>query len=657
MSSPVRGSPSQSNPSNAPGQQPDSGGDAASRIAEGVLRSRDSSPPPSLSSHEVQPGGTEPSGVGGERSINSRKGEILQAWKRSLPFWGIFSEADYLIRTLSGINLDQPFTVDLKEPYFFGSISSLPDVFQNCTKFSCTDYSNLKTLPPLPNCQYLLCFMCSSLETLPDLPNCTRLDIYYCHGFQELTPGLPKCTELKLYSCQILRSIPALPVCIKLTCHECPNLRSIPALPSCTELELYLSRQLRSIPALPVCIKLTCHECPDLQSIPVLPSCTELNLYSCGHLRHIPIVPEYCIINIGNCPLLFPPQPTNPYQDRIDLAAQGTLQGALSFWSRLLPQGQAPLHRAEDLKFNDNTRANDQRLFQIFLNRLQETADFRQASPRNKQNFAIRVATIVRDMATSEEFCEKAIWALDSANTACGDRVTTGIESLETLSLIYGQKKPQTDVDTACLAIRLDRLDQVRKKALALDPGPEGLETVLFLQLKLKDRLQLPLQTGGMLYERIGGVSKSDVNNTAQEILAATSTDAQVIEILVNSEVWTDFLHREPNAVYYDDVQEGLRIIADSGEGLDYSAKLRALKKKPTYEWKEFLDNVGPLNTPHETRGAFQREVLQTLEEACPSLTGTEYSVALTTLTQQIDRKKTTDWLKANGNALRFKLN
>ena len=152
-------------------------------------------------------------------------------------------------------------------------------------------------------------------------------------------------------------------------------------------------------------------------------------------------------------------------------------------------------------------------------------------------------------------------------------------------------------------------------------------------------------------------VTDQTVESTAQEILAATSTDAQVIEILVNSEVWTDFLHREPNDVYYNDVRDGLTIIQDSKEGLDYSAKLTALEKNPTDAWKEFLDNVGPLNTSPETRGAFQREVLQTLEEACPSLTGTEYSVALTTLTQQIDRKKTIEWLRANGAALRAKLN
>ena len=384
-----------------------------------------------------------------------------------------------------------------------------------------------------------------------------------------------------------------------------------------------------------------------------------LVLADCPQLRSIPDVPEGCTLLIANCPLLpprlsrAPAQQVNLYQGRIDSAAQGTLQDALSFWSGLLPEGQEQLPAATALEFDDNTRARDERLFQIFLNRLQETADFRQANP---QDFALRVAAIVRDMVASEEFLQKAIWALDSANDACGDRVATGIESLEILSLIHGQNKPETDVDTACLAIRLARLDQVRNKAIALNPGPEGLETVLFLELALKDRLKLPLQTGGMLYERVGQVSDEAVDSTAEEILAATLTDEQLVGILVNSEVWTDFLLRD-FINFYQDVQEGFTIIAQIGEGTDYQASLVKLQQKPTDAWTEFLDNVGPPNTPPENREALQREVLQALEEACPSLTGTEYSAALKGLTQQIHRKKTIEWLRANGGDLRAKLN
>jgi hypothetical protein len=348
-------------------------------------------------------------------------------------------------------------------------------------------------------------------------------------------------------------------------------------------------------------------------------------------------------------PLQGPVQQQNPYQPLVNRDAErGSLQDALSFWSRLTEE-QEPLD-ATTLRLNER----DQRSFQIFLNRLQETADFLQVSPQDRPNFALRVARIVRDMAASEEFREKAIMALGGANDACGDRVATGINDLELLSLQYGQNKPQDAVDTAFLAVRLARLDQVRKKAIELNSGSEGLETVLFLELALKDRLQLPLQTQNMRYSGIGRVDDDVVRRTAREILDATSTNDQVCEILVNSTVWTDFLQRE-HAVFVNDVMGGFQIIAKEG-GTDYQKNLANLEQNPNQDWTEFLDQVGPLNISPEDRKALQEEVLQTLREACIHLKGKEYASALSQLIRQIHRTKTTEWFNANCRDLRAKL-
>jgi hypothetical protein len=124
----------------------------------------------------------------------------------------------------------------------------------------------------------------------------------------------------------------------------------------------------------------------------------------------------------------------------------------------------------------------------------------------------------------------------------------------------------------------LARLDQVQRKAIELNPGLEGLETVLFLELALKDRLKLPLQTQNMRCSAVGTVESKDVDKTAQEILGATSTDQQLLNILIASSVWTDFLHRKPNDVYYNDVQEGFNIIAQNTEGTNYQASLIKLQ-------------------------------------------------------------------------------
>jgi hypothetical protein len=340
---------------------------------------------------------------------------------------------------------------------------------------------------------------------------------------------------------------------------------------------------------------------------------------------------------------------------RLGLAArESRLQDALSFWSRLLPVEQEPLPSAALLQFDVDTLAPNQRSFQIFLNRLQETADFEQASPDLRQNFALRVASIVHDMAASKEFCDKAITAVENAIIACEDRVAKGFNDLEVLSLQYGRNKPQTAIDTAFLAVRLARLDQVQRKAIELNPGPEGLETQLFLELALKDRLQLPLQTQNMRYSALGAVQSEAVDKTAQEILDATSTDQQLLDILIASSVWTDFLQRE-HEVFVNDVMGGFQIIAGEG-GTDYQKNLADLEQNPNPDWSEFLDQVGPPNISPGDREALQEEVLRTLRAACDSLKGIEYASALSQLIRQIHRKKTSEWLRANGGALRAKL-
>jgi hypothetical protein len=118
--------------------------------------------------------------------------------------------------------------------------------------------------------------------------------------------------------------------------------------------------------------------------------------------------------------------------------------------------------------------------------------------------------------------------------------------------------------------------------------------------------------------------------------------------------VWTDFLLRQSND-FYQDVIAGFTIIAREG-GTDYPANLAYFEQNPNQDWTEFLDRVGPLNISPEDRKALQEEVLRTLQAACDSLKGIEYASALSQLIQQIHRKKTTEWLGENFEALRAKI-
>lgn len=306
---------------------------------------------------------------------------------------------------------------------------------------------------------------------------------------------------------------------------------------------------------------------------------------------------------------------------------------------------------------------DDSRTVLRFVTKILRTADFQNlrrairvhdAAVLNQNiyvDYQHRVSTIMNNLRDFEEFRGPAIAQMADALNACGDRVASALNTLDMLSYIYGEFKPNNDIDSAFLAIRLVRLDHIRQKAYEHNPGFEGLETQLFLEVALKDRLQLPLQTQNMNYEAIGRgeMTRDTLDQITQEILALTSTDQQVFNILTDSCVWTDRL-KHHFADFYEDVMRGFEISARGG-GLDYAKNLANFSENPTEEWTEFLGQISPDHS---------QEVMQTLQEICPSLSGQDYHSALNGpngLIQQINRKKTIEWSTANGGALRTKLN
>jgi len=244
MSYPVGGSPSKSNPSNAPGQQPDSGGDAASRIAEGVLRSRDSSPPAPLSSR-VSAGEVRPS-----------KEVILNQWLASQPE-DAKEEAQQIVKFLGGIDLENHFYCDLPP---FKKISSLPEVFQNCVGFRCID-SSLVFLPKLPECIEIQLQMLPNIALIPRLPECRNFYCMNCPNLEMVLP-LPKCIVFSVSDCTRLLQICDLTECMVITCYGCSSLEHLPE-------------------KLPWCGKLDCLNCPELKFLPEFSKINTLSIDGC----------------------------------------------------------------------------------------------------------------------------------------------------------------------------------------------------------------------------------------------------------------------------------------------------------------------------------------------------------------------------------------
>jgi len=99
-------------------------------------------------------------------------------------------------------------------------------------KLNCS-YSQITSLPPLPNCELLFC-VGNNLTSLPDLPKCKKL---YCVANDlRALPELPMC---KILHCgrNKLTSLPELPMCKNLHC-EANNIHRLPDLPKCKQLNV-----------------------------------------------------------------------------------------------------------------------------------------------------------------------------------------------------------------------------------------------------------------------------------------------------------------------------------------------------------------------------------------------------------------------------------
>jgi ankyrin repeat protein len=254
--------------------------------------------------------------------------------------------------------------------------------------------------------------------------------------------------------------------------------------------------------------------------------------------------------------VIFPEQVQNPFQHSINAASQGTLQDALSSWSRELG-GNGSFPDANVFQFLDETSTND---LKQFLNRLRDTADFKGATKAGKEDFARRLRDIVECMAEIGEFRDPAVGAISEALSSCSDRVTVGLNRLEMLRRIHGREKPTTALGKAFLALQIFRHEMLTEKVNKLHtqlvegkPSITGewMETMLFAENALRGSLNLPITSRVMSYPRCSRIQQTDVPRIQAEIRNFTNSREKIIETLASRcPLWQDHLRDQKSEEY-----------------------------------------------------------------------------------------------------------
>ena len=186
----------------------------------------------------------------------------------------------------------------------------------------------------------------------------------------------------------------------------------------------------------------------------------------------------------------------------------------------------------------------------LFLGRLQDTADFRNAHSRPL--LAGRVLELLHRMQGSPEVVALCHERIGEALESCGDRVIWAMNQLElALRTHDAQSAAAPEAPLRSLAAALVRLEVVHRHAAdrctalrVVDP----IEVYLAYETALAGPLQLPLSTQGMLYAGLSKVTEGDIEKAHQAAIQAGDDAERVGAYLRVWAPWQAHLRRTDTA-------------------------------------------------------------------------------------------------------------
>lgn len=187
----------------------------------------------------------------------------------------------------------------------------------------------------------------------------------------------------------------------------------------------------------------------------------------------------------------------------------------------------------------------------VYLGRLRESADYRNALIRPV--LAARVAPVLAALEADKELRAEALRLVYDEVTRCGDRAVLLLDQIELLILLKGLTHgEQAEEKLLELGLGLLKLEVVQRHAaraaLKVDPqNPadakpetmvESTEVYLAFQTRLRQRLNLPVSTHTMLYERTANVDAALFEAACADAMEVANNPAKVAAFLAAWEPW-----------------------------------------------------------------------------------------------------------------------
>ena len=167
-----------------------------------------------------------------------------------------------------------------------------------------------------------------------------------------------------------------------------------------------------------------------------------------------------------------------------------------------------------------------------FLTRLRTTKDYINRSTR--ANTVLRVERMIQLACRDTEFKNLMLGLLTEGLISCGDRLTLFFNELEIQLQPNNQRLSDEEFKQLCIGISRYRLLTKYAQNVCTRRGlGDAIETILFYHIRLRDALQLPITTQGMLYPAMAAVT--DVMLFDAEKSIREPSDTQLLE---QSEHW-----------------------------------------------------------------------------------------------------------------------
>lgn len=277
--------------------------------------------------------------------------------------------------------------------------------------------------------------------------------------------------------------------------------------------------------------------------------------------------------------------PQISYQEAISLLHRNphsTLEQEIARWSNEYRKAFQSESNSLQLTLNED----ESPILKNFLQRIREVQDYRDGG-KSRANIVARVERMLSLASINKEFRGDLIALLTQALTDCDDNVLIRLNDIEAMSPLYNKNLTNEEYREA--AIRYQRYETLKQIVLRRHSGNEELETLLYLQLKLKDLL--PISTQKMGHRRIVNISLVRREEIRNKISSLTDE-----ELLAGSEHWKTRMKDKSAEIdnYFGELMNDL----DDYFGKEESEQKAFAKEKP--ELQSFLNRASKMGAARE---------------------------------------------------------